>query len=419
MITEFGVIMAKAIARTLSQIRDNPVVAVAFDPSKPIDPVAEETLKAWRVRDIDKKHPLPPSAYVGEESPAIHGFSMLEYALALEGIIVEIPHYRSMRVPSRTPDQKVVSSEHRHGPLLGVISNSKTHAFSLRIEDHNVVDLRRNLPYAPRNFAVVFDSGEFWEGSSTLRYFRDARMDEFLKSRQLPPGNAIEFQNFVNPNLWIAVYGAPYISAKILLERITHEAWFYRRLAKFLSTHILWPSRPLKERRAEESPEETKPVLPPVELEKKPIRVLKARVWAPEFSDGYPRNYPIRDEEGNVYQKSDLSKLSIERIRSIVRYARKRANHLSYGIGPRVRTIIRAPEYALLEYGFSLGLNFSGNEKDPGWAVPEWDRGYSGRGRERTRWDGALHLTFTQDGKRDITWAYRFRDTVGYKRLLK
>jgi hypothetical protein len=83
----------------------------------------------------------------------------------------------------------------------------------------------------------------------------------------------------------------------------------------------------------------------------------------------------------------------------VLRYCNYRSRRLSRVIGPRLNSVKRAIDSAFFRHGFYGNNRKYGNEINPGWDKPEWDRKYIPKG-EKTEWN-ALHLCDR------FTYAYR------------
>lgn len=386
----------KKVAETLANILENEVVSVALDRSQPIDKVVEEVKKSWSA-DIWERNPAPAYKEVIEGVQFYKGtdfdlFTAIN-ALAERGAVINIPDYEGIAPKTVREDQRVISSRNRHGQVMGIVANKNTHSFSIKIKDYNVIQTNPDgteTVGAPRNFALVDYSGELHPGWKRIEVRSTPEEDCFYKSKDLEMGNTVIFENFVHPNLAFAFYGSRYIATKALAERIEDEAKHYRKVASELREEGITLGGRYKPKPRSFTEEWN--------TEKIDVENLEAKLVLPEFEGEYP--LLGMNEKGKIteYRKMPYSAKGKQ---NVLRYSEKRAKELSYKIGPQITASVRAVELAFYKNGFESGIRAPGYEKQPGWNIPEWERGYK-IGNGRTEWN-ALDLG-------DVVLAYRIHE---------
>jgi len=164
--------MSGEIAKTLENILDNPIVATALDRSKDIRGLVQQVVDYWSV-DLNNRHPSP-AFYETEEGIEHTGtdFDLLSFLMVLSqrNAVINIPSYETLRKVYLPSNQVVIGSENRHGHLLGVRSNEKTHSFSVLINDYNVMETKRDKETigVPRLFSIVDDFGQLYKGWNSI-----------------------------------------------------------------------------------------------------------------------------------------------------------------------------------------------------------------------------------------------------------
>jgi len=371
------------IAKSLENILDNPIVAASLDRSQRINDVINQVISHWSV-DLDKRHPAP--AYIGgeDENPDYLGtdldmFSFL-MSLSQRRAVINIPDYERLRKSSLASNQIVIANQNRHGQLLWIQSNPDTHAFSTEMIDYNVLEIKNGKERvgAPRQFAVVDDFGELYDGWTSIEWHSSEQENKFIKENNLEiiPGT-MEFNYFVHPNKAFSFYGSPYIATKVLSMRIKDQASFYRKLAKQLDAEgvkLMFPE------------EEKEPVTYRYEGETIPqkVRNLEARLIIPDFHREYPIIGMEMHDRKREFTPFDKMPDSPREKASVLRYSKWIARRLSYRYGPPVRAAARAVEMAFFKYGLNSN---KGGEINPGWPVPGWDRDYKVEPGTRIKWN--------------------------------
>ena len=154
--------------------------------------------------------------------------------------VINLPIYQRARARQETTpaDTWLSSEENRHGIVEGLVSNKKIFAFSVLMRDFNVVS--KQQVGAPRSFMLCGVDGELRDGWETIEVVGPENADI--------PENLDVF-GMVYPGRWVSFYGAPYLLAKVLIERLEAELRAFRKASKLLremgaipSTKP-WPSR--------------------------------------------------------------------------------------------------------------------------------------------------------------------------------
>lgn len=398
-----------AIAKTLVEIHDDPVVATSLDTSKPVIPLVEKIMAAWKA-DLSKRRPAP--AYIeGEDGVLIYQgtdldlFSVL-MALSQRNAVINIPEYENARVTSLSSNHYVVAKTNRHGQIERVVGNKETHAFSAMIVDFNVVEVmpdRSERVGFPRNFWVMSDAGEFYDRWKKLEWRSTPEEEGFIQERKLEAyKDTIEFQFFVHPALATSLYGRRYLQAKALAARIDDEASHYRALARKLESEGI-------------ALEEVKPVYSKKgSTETVKVRNLEAKLVLPMFNGEYQTLGIEEIEEGKkpILFTYDGMPDSLADKQRILRYAEWWSNQLSFKYGQLVRAPVRAVELAFFLYG--LTNKEPGNEVKPGWAAPEWQREYVEPGK-RVQWN-TLRWNMLEFNPH-VKILYRIRETAAEVRV--
>lgn len=350
--------MSKKVASTLVNVIDNPMMQAAIDRSDPIQPVIDKMMNHWGYDLFTRK---PGAAYTddGVFVGTDLDLACFLFALAERGAVINIPKYESRRVKTVTEGERVISSDNRHGKILGILANKENFSFSIRIHDANVIttDSVGNF----RNFMLVDLDGTWYDGWQCVEFVPDAKENDFLTNNSLWSGNSVIFKNFIHPNRWISFYGQYYFVTKVLLDRLTEEAKFLKDYAADMRKRGVTIGGSNGEKK--EWPKKTEVG------EKKSIKVpvLEAEVEYPDFFNDYDVLTTLPNYKG--VDDSDLLKAVEDRSRE-----------LTYTIIPKLRFATRATEYA-------FHTNGDDGEKMPTWIEnAKWERGYVQKGK-RTEWN--------------------------------
>jgi hypothetical protein len=207
---------------TIAKIKDRSIETRA---------TARELLNAWGFSLESRK---PGVAYVDEEGQPVTTLDMacLLAEIVEWGSVINLPVYDRHGPAMRKASEVVLSAENRHGKISGLVSNQKRFNFSLRINDMNVMSAHSVGAY--RNFLLMTD-GEWHEGFHSFEFVPDrAENQQILKIATA--NNTMVFEHFINPLRWTSIYGAPYLCAKLLIERLSDEQrWLKSEIKEVVS----------------------------------------------------------------------------------------------------------------------------------------------------------------------------------------
>ena len=156
----------KRVAKTLTEILNNPIMEIILDRSRDIETIIEEVNNWWGFDLYSRK---PGVAYRDENGSTTDlDLSCFLYELARRNAVINIPEYKSMRATKLKEGQALVSKNNRHGQILGLTANKDVFSFSLRIKDMNVINSSGVGDY--RNFSITDLDGDFYEGWGNLEF---------------------------------------------------------------------------------------------------------------------------------------------------------------------------------------------------------------------------------------------------------
>lgn len=254
---------------------------------------ARELLAAW---GFDLESRKPGVAYVDESGQPVTTLDMacLLSEIVEWGSVINLPVYDRHGPAMRRASEVVISAENRHGKISGLVSNQKRFNFSLRIEDMNVMSAHSVGAF--RNFLLMTD-GEWHEGFHSFEFVPDREENKcILKIAQAH--NTMVFEHFINPLRWTSIYGAPYLCAKLLIERLGDEQKWLRSEIKEIASHL---KQATKQADAEDRPEQVG------ESKKIQVPVMQVEVEGLELSGKYAA--VARTQEALEEAQTRLSKL--------------------------------------------------------------------------------------------------------------
>lgn len=374
-----------AIATTLRDIMGDPIVAQVMDKGQRVNNLVDRLEADWRV-DLEHRRPAPVYLETPDGMPIVQTTDLdlftVMMSLAQGRRVINIPHYDRQDVTSLRSDQFVISNENRHGQVKRLVSNRETHNFCVMIQDYNVLQVTdgRQRVGAPRDFTIVNDAGEFYEGWSSLNWFSSPEEDAFLQEHNLVPfKDSIDFQYFVHPALALSFFGRRYLRSKMLARRLDiQRKYYYDEAEQLMEEGIHLPAG-----------EGTKPISSK-EGKTRPVKVvnLEAKLHAPDLSGKWPVfGIDYKKGEKKKFVRYERKPRDRRELVKILRYDLWLANKLKTVYGPIVRVPVRAVELAFFLYGFKDELRTPGSEIIPGWKVPEWARDYRETPRSRIRWN--------------------------------
>ena len=271
------------------------MTSVAMDRAKDAASLAGDLAECWGYNLAKRSPGIAYTTASGEQVTSLD-MACLMSELVKWGSIINIPEYERSGPATRVEGQIVVSPENRHGKIVGVTSNEETFNFGVRVVDMNVMDAHNVGAY--RTFLLV-RNGEWWKGLSTVQFQPTPQEQERLAA--IAKDNKITFDYFVHPLRWTSFYGAPYLGAKVVIERLSDEMKYLRDLIGTLRSTLKLVAEPYPHT---ETIEEAKP--------REVLWVFKAEVVGQELKGTYPieKAKPSKDLLDTLSaKKSRLSQL--------------------------------------------------------------------------------------------------------------
>lgn len=328
---------------------NHPLARQLFDRSSMISGELVGALLNCSVIGWQGRHPQPALDAAGNFIGTDLDLLSFLVPLSQRGAVIELPRYRSRRKRVERANERHVAGAVRFGKITGLVSHKEALSFSVRILDQSVVresDDGTENTGAHRNFMLVDVDGHWYDGWDRIRWKPTADENQFLSEHRLWTGNEVVFTNWVHPNRYQALYGAPYLLIKLAIARINDEADFCsREVVRLEDRGLRLPAS------------EKTPYSPPVsEGETEPVYVdtIEVQLAHPDFVGAY-RRMP-NTIEGLVE-------------------AYRRQKHLRYTLRPGLQFVARADEAAFLKHG-------AGGTKLPFWAHgAKWYNNKPPRGR--------------------------------------
>jgi len=230
----------KYVAKSLTTIMENPMVAAILNRESNIQPVIDETLSWWNY-DLFARKPSPAYDDYGIFKGTDLDLACFMYSLVGRGAIINIPEYKSHTKTKIREDQLLKSKYNRHGELLSVGANKHFWSFNINIMDQNIVGEDRVGAY--RTFSLTGKDGEWYEGWRTINFEPTLKENRFITENKMWSGSKIVFKNFIHPNRWTSFFGHHYVITKLLIDRLTDQAAFLNKEIKRLTTAgVTFPS---------------------------------------------------------------------------------------------------------------------------------------------------------------------------------
>lgn len=344
----------KKVTKRLEDLLKKEMVLKIRNYKEDISTIIPEVISWWGF-DLFSRKPGP--AYVDEDlivQTTDLDLACFLYELADRSAVINIPTYKSFRPKSIKEGQIIVSSENRHGQIIGLVANKEIFTFSLKIKDMNVISTDAVGDF--RNFTLTNFDGSWYDGWKTIDFLPDAKENKFIKENFLETNkNKISFKNFVHPNRWTSLFGQYYIISKILIDRLDDEAKnYFQQIKAMLDAGIKFPEN--GENAKEEWPSQTKEEGTSISVNAFEIKIEYPKIDKNEFP-----KYEYTQE--NLIKLSNLRKLYIHKIIPKLRFG-TRATELSYYL----RFIV------------------TGEECYPNWIENKWVKDFVEPGK-RTKWD--------------------------------
>lgn len=387
--------MTKKVASSLENLASSEPWQRILDPNDACDDIGKELIEHWGY-DLYERRPRRALLEDGVLRPTDLDLACFLSTLADRGAIIDLPTYTLRRPATKREGERVVSKDHRHGKVLGLVSNKEVFSFNVKISDLNVVFNTSPCPNcegkglikgltpclkcnetgeiqspngegeqagAPRNFMLVDLDGNWHEGWHSIIFTPKRKENDFLDKHELYTGNTIFFENFVHPNRWVSFYGKWYLLTKLLVERFRAEASFCGSQVKSIqaSGQSFPASGPGSEREWGKSE-----VVGPAVSEKVPA-------FEAEIDADVPRSFP-------AYPTTQAGLIA----------AKARMNHLRYEITPALSFAVRATELAFSKKADAFAwlpsvARAHGLEPFPSWITgAAWEHDYK---IKRTVWN--------------------------------
>lgn len=328
----------------------NPYAQTIIDRNTPITGEFVESVLGQSIFGWEGRNPTPALDADGNFKGTDLDLLSFLVPIVARNAVIEIPKYTNRRKTVRKENERKIGTN-SFGNAIGLTSNKDVSSFSIKIFDRTIAvtdqETGKETAGAYRNYMLVDCDGHWYDGWNQIVWNPDAKENKFLSEKGLWTGNSVQFTNYVHPNRKQAIYGAPYILLKMLSERLTDEASFYRKEMQRLEDLGFSLPKGEKAPYVEDSQEGA--------TEKVQIETMEMVLDMPAFTGAYA---PVEDSEAGLV------------------YAYRRQKELTYSLKPLVQFVIRADEVAFYRYG----------EKDrfvaPWMKGRTWSRGYrTPRGR--------------------------------------
>ena len=359
----------KRVAKTLTEILNNPIMEIILDRSRDIETIIEEVNNWWGFDLYSRK---PGVAYRDENGSTTDlDLSCFLYELARRNAVINIPEYKSMRATKLKEGQALVSKNNRHGQILGLTANKDVFSFSLRIKDMNVINSSGVGDY--RNFSITDLDGDFYEGWGNLEFIPNIKENQFIFENKLESDNKMVFKNFISQNRWSSLFGQYYFMTKALVKRLKEESAYYNSEVKaMLDEGIKYPPK--------DAPAEWP------DSEKIPGKKIKVKSFEVEL------DIPDNDSKFPTYKHN---------VKNLILLSNKR-KYFTFKVVPDLNFAIRTVEYAYHKYG---------NDRIPHWiSNAKWENNYVNPGK-KIKWDRVV-LFQDQVGQQGISIKKRLYETT-------
>lgn len=324
---------------------DHPYAKAIMDRQKEVDQETIDAVLGQSLFSWEDRHPRPALDENGNFQCTDLDLLSFLAPFADRRAVIEISRYRNRRkIVVRDNERRIGSS--KFGPVTGITSNKDVFSFSVRIFDGSVVvkDPVTELETvgAHRNYMLVDCDGHWYDGWDRIVWDPTRSENDFLTKNGLWTGNTVYFKNYVHPNRWQSIFGAPYFLKKMLVSRLDDEAGFYRQEMKRLEDGgITLPEG------------EKKPYVPSIhegKTESVKVGSLEALLDLPDFSGAYA---------------------SVPATQAGLVDAYRRQKHLTWTVKPAIQFVIRANEAAYYRYGEGRVANWMGTRSWKSWKAPK------------------------------------------------
>jgi hypothetical protein len=275
--------------------------------------------------------------------------------------VIDLPTYRRRRQATVSKDEIVVSSEHRHGPVLSLTSNQAVWSFGVVVDDANVMTV--DGVGRPRTFMIQDLDGTFYDGWSTIQ-FQAARLPEQIRTA-LAGVQTVMFNKFVSESRWGGFYSRRHLLAKAAEARIADEQRFLKAERKRLYSD-----------RGDEAPGYT-PTTKVGAAVKQDFWAFESKMDLPDFSGeytGYPNSADSLQKLGDRLHRLD-------QLQKIIRFC-YRATEFAFWRDVVTKQLGQEPGHLL---GWLAGGDGS-LLKVPSWSAGEWVTGAKESAKARTHY---------------------------------
>lgn len=335
----------KAVSKKFQELMDESIVKVILDKTSNIDSVIGE-VKSWWSYDLFNRKPGPAYQEDGTFVGTDLDMACFLYELAERGAAINIPEYKSFRQTKFKEGQMLTSKDNRHGILKGLVSNKETWVFSINMIDQNV--MTSDGTGDSRTFSLTDFKGKWYDGWKDLQFIGTAKENGWLMENKLLTDNKIIFRDFIHPNRWTSFFGVKYFITKLLIQRLTEEAsHYYKQVKRMKEEGITFASG-------------GGATSPASYTDKSVDKGKQITVDAFEVELDVPPN----DTKFPEYESSQENYTELYRKR----------NNFVFGVGPALRFMTRATEYA----------HFKNPDRFPHWIKgAEWVHEYKQKGKKK------------------------------------
>ncbi len=337
--------MAKSVSKKFENIMDHPIVKIITDRKADITPVLE-TVSGWWSYDLYNRKPGPAYTDDGVFIGTDLDLACFLFELSKRGAAINIPKYETFRQTKLKEGQFLTSKDNRHGILKGLISNREFWIFSISVNDLGIIT--EQGAGDTRTFSMTDFKGKWYKGWDEMQFVATADENKWMTEHKLFTDNRIVFKHFIHPNRWTSFFGEKYFITKLLLQRLEQESkYYFGQVKQMKEKGITFPkgSGPSKSKSySDKSVDKGKQIqMEAFEVE---IDVPPNDITFPEYD----------------FNQKNLVKLHNSR------------NNYIFGVGPALRFMTRATEYA----------HFINPDRFPAWVKgAEWIQGYKQKGKKK------------------------------------
>ena len=312
----------KKVAKTLSNILEHPVLIDIMDRTAPLEPLMEDVREMWTY-DLMNRKPSPAeyNDYGDLTKHTNLDLSTFLFALADRGAVINLPKYKAKRARTITEGQMVVSSDNRHGKVLGLTSNENTFSFGMSILDQNVIST--DQVGFPRTYLMTDFDGSLYSGWGKIEFLPSKAENNFLTENKLWDGHTISFKHYVTPEKWLSLYGQYYFLTKALINRMTEERTHLKaEIKRLIKEGIRFP--PKIQEKKESYPQSTKE-----KGDKKIVKCFEVQIDLPQNDTEYA---PL-DTTQDALVNADKKVTTINRLLKSFRYVTRCIELAAFNMG--------------------------------------------------------------------------------------